>query len=177
MSEKIKAALQRLHYFSYSYRLIQFWAPVQSGDKIYLTVANQPFGLSKLHKGLCSYRRLCLSSILSIPIHMNELGGEEEHNLGPIARTFRRGLHEFCNDVSFYRTEEYSLRDYAVEYGVKNYWALPLFERTGIQRIGVLEILSTGYLDHGLLSRFVDPLEVSLICPFILSIEAADSSF
>ncbi|XP_019152105.1 PREDICTED: protein NLP6-like [Ipomoea nil] len=134
LKEKIKSALQLLD-LSYFPTLVQFWAPKIIKDQCHLTTSDQPFGLTVLRKGLCSYRKLCVG--------YEYFAGEElEGNLGPPGRVFRNGFDEFCPDVRFYDKEDYPLRESALGCGIGGSLALPVFEATGERCIGVLEFVT-----------------------------------
>nr|GMD69627.1 protein NLP7-like isoform X1 [Ipomoea batatas] len=134
LKEKIKSALQLLD-LSYFPTLVQFWAPKIIKDQCHLTTSDQPFGLTVLRKGLCSYRKLCVG-------YDCFAGEEPEGNLGPPGRVFRNGFDEFCPDVRFYNKEDYPLRESALGCGIGGFLALPVFEATGERCIGVLEFVT-----------------------------------
>nr|GMD64688.1 protein NLP7-like isoform X2 [Ipomoea batatas] len=134
LKEKIKSALQLLD-LSYFPTLVQFWAPKIIKDQCHLTTSDQPFGLTVLRKGLCSYRKLCVG--------YEYFAGEAlEGNLGPPGRVFRNGVDEFCPDVRFYNKDDYPLREIALGCGIGGFLALPVFEATGERCIGVLEFVT-----------------------------------
>nr|GMD61832.1 protein NLP7-like isoform X2 [Ipomoea batatas] len=134
LKEKIKSALQLLD-LSYFPTLVQFWAPKIIKDQCHLTTSDQPFGLTVLRKGLCSYRKLCVG-------YDCFAGEAPEGNLGPPGRVFRNGFDEFCPDVRFYNKEDYPLRESALGCGIGGFLALPVFEATGERCIGVLEFVT-----------------------------------
>lgn len=157
IKEKIKATLQNVCFSPYhnkpqnSYCLIQFWAPVQAaGNVIYLTTANQSFGLTNLHKGLCSYRRHCVSTML-LPVHVDQLDDEEKlTDFGPISRAFRQGRGGWKVD-SAYNTRIL---------GGKIHTVWPLLNEVRNECIGVLEILSSKHFSSFLVYDLVDQLKV-----------------
>ncbi|KAI3470610.1 hypothetical protein Pfo_027273 [Paulownia fortunei] len=112
---------------------LHFWAPtITENQQEFLDTSDLPFGLSVLRKGLCFFRRHCLS-------HRYCVDGE---SCGPPGRVFRRRFPEFCPDVDCYSVEEFELKGFAVAAGVRGYLSLPVFEPDWQCCIGVLEILT-----------------------------------
>ena len=144
--------------------LIQLWAPVWIANRKYLTTADQPFGIGNGHKGLLSYRKLCLEKIL-IPVFVDELS-DEVHNLGVVGRVFRYGVRESCSDICYYLSKEFLKLDCALELGLKCCLAVPLFESVddGHCCIGVLEMVSTESLDN---YGFIFDFDVRLLKVFL----------
>nr|XP_016490688.1 PREDICTED: uncharacterized protein LOC107810424 [Nicotiana tabacum] len=91
IKERVKIALQRVEKLSCNY-LIQFWASIVIYGQTFLTTSDQPFGLTRLDGGLCSYRHKCLSR--AIPVELKN-GTQCENDLGPPGRVFKYR----CNTV------------------------------------------------------------------------------
>ncbi|KAL3499016.1 hypothetical protein ACH5RR_041748 [Cinchona calisaya] len=128
--------------------LLQFWKPtVELGGRTVLATAAQPFGLGHFYKGLCRYRKRCLN-------HSYDVFCPFGCRLGPPSRVFENGIPEFCPNIKAYTTDEFPLRDYAInECGIQGYWALPLFLRgKGRCVVGVLEFVALNcdkfYVEH-----------------------------
>ncbi|KAL3499026.1 hypothetical protein ACH5RR_041758 [Cinchona calisaya] len=132
--------LQRVK-FGMNSLLLQFWKPtVERGGRTVLATAAQPFGLGHFYKGLCRYRKRCLNHIYDVFYPFDVQGCR----LGPPSRVFENGIPEFCPNIEAYTTDEFPLRDYAInKCGIQEYWALPLFLRGDMHRvIGVLEFVA-----------------------------------
>ncbi|KAL0382816.1 UNVERIFIED_CONTAM: protein NLP7 [Sesamum calycinum] len=137
--EKIKLILNeiRSNRCRYSF-LVQFWAPkVVPGGSCCLTTSYQPFALSGdgLYKGLCWWRKTCMEHVY----YVGEGANEEE--VGPPGRVFRNWHPESSPDLRLYSITEHPLRDQAVGCGLKGYMALPVFDLSRAQCLGVLELL------------------------------------
>ncbi|KAL3512378.1 hypothetical protein ACH5RR_025095 [Cinchona calisaya] len=141
IKDKVKIALQHVD-LSYNVSILaQFWVPVTAGGRQFLITSDQPFGLTSLRKGLCCYRKYCLNYSYCI-----SGGGSESavSSTGPPSRVFVRGLPEYSPNVEFYSNiKEYHLRDEAMRRRIKNYMAVPVFDPTSQDCIGVLELVST----------------------------------
>ncbi|XP_075078301.1 protein NLP7 isoform X2 [Nicotiana tabacum] len=138
IKEKITSALKNAYISdNFGCWLVQFWAPITTNDQIFLTTCDLPFGLTKLHEGLCFYRSECLK--FRIPIITD--CSENEYRLGPAGRVFQHGLPEMSPDVSRHSANDYPQHDLAAAAGLGNYLAVPIFEPLSNQCIGVLEII------------------------------------
>ncbi|XP_075078299.1 protein NLP7 isoform X2 [Nicotiana tabacum] len=138
IKEKIASALKNAYISdNFGCWLVQFWAPVTSKDHIFLTTCDLPFGLTKLHEGLCFYRSECLK--VRIPIVTDS--SENEYRLGPTGRVFKHGLPEMSPDVSRYSVADFPQHGSALTAGLGNYLAVPVFEPLSNECAGVLEII------------------------------------
>ncbi|KAL3512366.1 hypothetical protein ACH5RR_025083 [Cinchona calisaya] len=63
VKSKIGAALESIDFWHLWAILAQFWTPVRvgNGSRLLLKTTDQPFGMINLMRGLCSYRKFCLS--------------------------------------------------------------------------------------------------------------------
>ncbi|XP_060216171.1 protein NLP7-like isoform X2 [Lycium barbarum] len=153
VKERIKSILEKI--LSKNVCLLQLWAPIKVNGWSYLSTADQPFALcDKLDKGLCSYRRLRLDTL--IPIDINNV--EVEGLLGPIGREFRSGLLEFSPDVRSYSAGEFPLLEAAIRLGIRRYWAWPLFKPLDQHCLGVLEIAFTDPTSYS--ARFLKEMDM-----------------
>ncbi|CDO98518.1 unnamed protein product [Coffea canephora] len=160
VKDKIKIALQHVDLLYNRAMLAQFWVPVMIGGRRFLKSSDQPFGLTCLRKGLCSYRKLCLNYYyctdntcssdggaddVDVDVDRNGGGGVRESVLltGPPSRVFLRGLPEYSPNVEFYADSEYALRDKAMGRKISDYMAVPVFDPNSRECIGVIELLST----------------------------------
>ncbi|GAA0153394.1 hypothetical protein LIER_11643 [Lithospermum erythrorhizon] len=128
--KKIQSALQLIENLRFA-TLVQFWAPITAEGQRLLVTSDFPFGLSSLHKGLCSFRKHSFGYCYNI-----------DTGDGPPGRVFLHGLPEFSPDVALYLNEEYALRDHAIQCGVWGYLALPVFEPHTQDCVGVLEFVT-----------------------------------
>nr|XP_027125161.1 protein NLP6-like isoform X2 [Coffea arabica] len=160
VKDKIKIALQHVDLLYNRAMLAQFWVPVMIGGRRFLKSSDQPFGLTCLRKGLCSYRKLCLNyyyctdntcssdggaDYVDVDVDWNGGGGVRESVLltGPPSRVFLRGLPEYSPSVEFYADSEYPLRDEAMGRKISDYMAVPVFDPNSRECIGVIELVST----------------------------------
>ncbi|XP_070018836.1 protein NLP7-like isoform X1 [Nicotiana sylvestris] len=138
IKEKIASALKNAYISdNFGCWLVQFWAPVTTKDQVFLTTCDLPFGLTKLHEGLCFYRSECLK--FRIPIVTD--CSENEYRLGPTERVFKHGLPEMSPDISRYSVADFPQHGSALIAGLGNYLAVPVFEPLSNERAGVLEII------------------------------------
>ncbi|KAL0340573.1 UNVERIFIED_CONTAM: protein NLP5 [Sesamum radiatum] len=122
--------------------MVPFWAPkVVPRGSWCLTTSDQPFALGTygLSKGLCWYRKICMD-------HAYYLGeGAKEDEVGPPGRVFLTGYPESSPDLRLYSTKEHPLRDVLVSCGLRGFLALPVFDFSRTQCLGVLELLNIDY--------------------------------
>ncbi|KAM7491491.1 hypothetical protein LguiA_034412 [Lonicera macranthoides] len=95
--------------------LIQFWVPTTSvGGRCVLATSNQPFGLYKIERVLCEYRKHSMSHEFNVfQDDEDEFGG----NL--IGRVFRHKQMESTTDWGSCTTKDYPLRDFALKCGIR----------------------------------------------------------
>ncbi|KAL3512361.1 hypothetical protein ACH5RR_025078 [Cinchona calisaya] len=193
---KAKVALQHIN-LSYNFSILaQFWEPTIVGHQRLLSTSDQPFGLTYLSKGLCSYRKRCLNYLYSCDtnsaVKLRIDGGERRGSdsvTGPPSRVFLHGWPEYSPNVELYSDEEYPLRNEAIRCKIKSYMAVPLFDLTSIRCIGVLELISTAAsrrreMDNpayifGLISTALQGVELrssKFTCHFNMEMDLAKSS-
>ncbi|CAL5441001.1 unnamed protein product [Camellia sinensis] len=116
--------------------LVQFWKVIEIGGKRLLTIRHQPFGLSNIDEGLCLYRLMSLDNECYVD-------GESEEDLGLLNRVFRHQQEESTPNVRYYSCKEYPQRDHAIVCNIWGSRAIPLFEPSRQDCVGVLEIVTT----------------------------------
>ncbi|KAH6798352.1 hypothetical protein C2S51_034836 [Perilla frutescens var. frutescens] len=141
IKEKIEDFMKQIpvRYWIPSYWMVQFWAPKMGQDMCYLETSDQPYAVGCLARGLASFRKECIKHHYFV----DEETKEEE--LGPPGRVFRNGHPESTPDLYLYSTKEFSRRNYAVHCGLKEYFALPVFEKLESECVGVLEVVGLDY--------------------------------
>ncbi|GJX10288.1 NIN-like protein [Tanacetum coccineum] len=132
--EKIRAALKLLT-FREEHVLVQFWSPRVVGKHQLLTTADQPFGLGVIDEELCSYRRDSEQIVFLVD------KDDEEEDISPPARVFRRGLPEWTSDLTNYRPKDFLQQECAICCNLHGYLALPVFDSTTGFCVGVIELL------------------------------------
>ncbi|KAL3512364.1 hypothetical protein ACH5RR_025081 [Cinchona calisaya] len=157
VKSKIGAALESIDFWHLWAILAQFWTPVRvgNGSRLLLKTTDQPFGMTNLLRGLCSYRKFCLS--YSYVAYGDEDAGEEQEQeqeqepefrrqvKGPPSRVFLTGLPEYSPNIEFYSTEEFPMKDDAISRQIRYYLAVPVFGPGSHDCIGVLELLWRPY--------------------------------
>nr|GEV24573.1 hypothetical protein [Tanacetum cinerariifolium] len=131
---KIRAALKLLT-FREEHVLVQFWSPRVVGKHQLLTTADQPFGLGVIDEELCSYRRDSEQIVFLVD------KDDEEEDISPPARVFRRGLPEWTSDLTNYRPKDFLQQECAICCNLHGYLALPVFDSTTGFCVGVIELL------------------------------------
>ncbi|KAL2512534.1 Protein NLP2 [Abeliophyllum distichum] len=116
--------------------LIQIWVPIKRGGRHFLTTYNQPFSLNSNSKSLAEYRDVSSKYQFAAEEDSKEL-------VGLPGRVFLNKLPEWTPDVRFFKREEYPRIDHAQQYNVSGSLALPVFERSSGNCLGVVEILTT----------------------------------
>ncbi|KAL2537924.1 Protein NLP2 [Forsythia ovata] len=116
--------------------LIQIWVPIKRGGRHFLTTYNQPFSLNSNSKGLAEYRGVSRNYQFAAEEDSKEL-------VGLPGRVFLNKLPEWTPDVRFFKREEYPRVEHAQQYKVSGSLALPVFERSSGNCLGVIEILTT----------------------------------
>ncbi|XP_028052393.1 protein NLP7-like [Camellia sinensis] len=116
--------------------LVQFWKVIEIGGKRLLTIQHQPFSLSYIDEGLCLYRLMSLDNECYVD-------GESEEDLGLLNRVFRHQQEESTPNVRYYSCKEYPQRDHAIVCNIWGSRAIPLFEPSRQDCVGVLEIVTT----------------------------------
>ncbi|KAI8569814.1 hypothetical protein RHMOL_Rhmol02G0305800 [Rhododendron molle] len=90
-------------------------------------------------RGLCDYRLVSKD----YKFYADAESGEEE--LGLPGRVFLQKLPESAPSVKYYSEKEYPQRDDALRCNINGSWALPVFEHSSHNCVGVLEIVSLYY--------------------------------
>lgn len=144
-----------------TYCMVQFWAPKMVEGRCCLETSDQPYCLTYLAKGLISFRKKCIKHHYCVDEQANE--GE----LGPPGRVFRNGLPELFLDLFLYSTKEFPMRSHAVQCGLRNYFALPVFdEHQQFNKhgcVGVLEFIGFEYFrEVGCIIIALEVLSLSL---------------
>ncbi|CAA2968586.1 NLP2-like isoform X1 [Olea europaea subsp. europaea] len=135
-----KRLVQAIEYLRDSTRdrdvLIQIWVPIKRGGRHVLTTYNQPFSLNSNSKSLAEYRDVSRNY---------QFAAEEDSKdlVGLPGRVFLNKLPEWTPDVRFFKREEYPRVDHAQQHNVSGSLALPVFERSSGNCLGVVEILTT----------------------------------
>nr|GEU58792.1 hypothetical protein [Tanacetum cinerariifolium] len=136
IKEKIRAALKLLT-FRYEHVLVQFWSARDVGRHKLLTTIDQPFGVGVIDDGLHSYRRESERNLYLVD------KDDEEQDISPPARVFRRGVPEWSSDLTNYRPEDFPQQDSAIRCNLHGYLALPVFDSVTSLCVGVLELLTS----------------------------------
>ncbi|GKC86571.1 NIN-like protein [Tanacetum coccineum] len=136
IKEKIRAALKLLT-FRVEHVLVQFWSARDVGRHKLLTTVDQPFGVGVNDDGLYSYRRESEQNLYLVD------KDDEEQDISPPARVFRRGVPEWSSDLTNYRPEDFSQQDSAIRCNLHGYLALPVFDSVTSLCVGVLELLTS----------------------------------
>ncbi|KAD2002366.1 hypothetical protein R6Q59_004224 [Mikania micrantha] len=130
IKEKIASALKVVK-FRKQHVLVQFWSPIALKTRWLLTTWDQPFGLGTVDEKLCMYR---------IKSEMCAFVVDKDHKekLGLPARVYIQKMPEWKLDVHSQDTC----------YSNHGYIYLPVFESSGNDCVGVLEIItSSSYVD------------------------------
>ena len=114
--------------------LLQFWTPVTTTRGRYLATSDQPFGICGYNRGLCEFRKLSLDYKAYV-----DTGSEKE--LGPIGRVFIKKSKEWLSVEPSCSSEECPRLDDALRCNVQIISAVPMFESSGLDCIGVIEIV------------------------------------
>ncbi|XP_018626476.1 protein NLP6-like isoform X3 [Nicotiana tomentosiformis] len=154
IKERVKIALQHVEKLSCNY-LIQYWASIVIDGQTFLTTSDQPFGLTRLEYGLCSYRKKCLSH--AIPVELKN-GTQCENDFGPPGRVFKHRLPELCTDVKNYSQQEFPLRDDAVAWGIQWCYTVPVFDSSRDTFVGVLELVTSHQTNKWIFQNSVLPI-------------------
>lgn len=136
IKERMTQALRFFKDSTESHVLAQVWAPVKNGGRCVLTTSGQPFVLDPKSNGLYQYRMVSLMYVFSVD-------GETNGVLGLPGRVFRQKLPEWTPNVQYYSSEEFPRLNHALHYNVRGTLALPVFEPSGQNCIGVLELIMT----------------------------------
>ncbi|PWA67855.1 NIN-like protein [Artemisia annua] len=134
IEQKIRAALKLLT-FREEHVLIQFWSPRVVGKHQLLTTADQPFGVGVIEVGLLFYRKNSEQNVYLVD------KDDEEEDISPPARVFRRGLPEWTSDLTNYRPKDFLQQECAICCNLHGYLALPVFDSTTGLCVGVIELL------------------------------------
>ncbi|XP_075093607.1 protein NLP6-like isoform X2 [Nicotiana tabacum] len=154
IKERVKIALQHVEKLSCNY-LIQYWASIVIDGQTFLTTSDQPFGLTRLEYGLCSYRKKCLSH--AIPVELKN-STQCENDLGPPGRVFKHRLPELCTDVKNYSQQEFPLRDDAVAWSIQWCYTVPVFDPSRDTFVGVLELVTSHQTNEWIFGNSVLPI-------------------
>ncbi|KAF7151404.1 hypothetical protein RHSIM_Rhsim02G0247800 [Rhododendron simsii] len=90
-------------------------------------------------RGLCDYR------LVSTEYKFYADAESREEELGLPGRVFLQKLPESAPSVKYYSEKEYPQRDLALRCNINGSWALPVFEHSSHNCVGVLEIVSLYY--------------------------------
>ncbi|PWA68930.1 NIN-like protein [Artemisia annua] len=132
--EIIRAVLKQL-VLRAQHVLVQFWSPRVVGKRQILTTLDQPFGFGLPVEELYFYRKESEQNLFLV------CKDDEEQDISPPARVFRRGLPEWTPDVTNYLPKHFPQQDCAIRCNLHGYLALPIFDSTTPLCIGVLELL------------------------------------
>ncbi|CAI9111165.1 OLC1v1011316C1 [Oldenlandia corymbosa var. corymbosa] len=109
--------------------LIQFWNPVRDKDGytvLSLSEADRSPGLGRATTlytgGLHRYRSHSLNQYGCRVVE------DDGSPVGPFGRVLKQNFPEYCPNIECYSTQEFPLRGFAITCGIKQYWALPLYE-------------------------------------------------
>ena len=136
IKEKMTQALRFLKDSTEQHVLAQVWVPVKNGGRCVLTTSGQPFVLDPKTNGLYQYRMVSA-------MYMFSVDGETDGDLGLPGRVFRQKLPEWTPNVQYYSSKEYTRLNHALHYNVRGTLALPVFEPSGQNCVGVLELIMT----------------------------------
>ncbi|GKD78942.1 hypothetical protein Tco_1341563, partial [Tanacetum coccineum] len=137
VNDKTKAALKLLT-FREDRVLVQFWRPHDVGKQQLLTTIDQPYGLGAINEEFYFYRKDSERNAYVI----DKDHEEEEDDLSPPARVFKKGSAEWTSDVTNYLPEYFPQQECAARCGLHGYLALPVFDTSTRSCIGVLELLT-----------------------------------
>ncbi|CAI9102585.1 OLC1v1000876C1 [Oldenlandia corymbosa var. corymbosa] len=156
IKDRIRAALENVDFGYCPSILAQFFAPVVTVDgRRVLKSLNEPFGMTCLGKGLCSYRSLSSNFQYACSLNGNDgrggsrniiasgIRGNSWLAVGPPSRVFVNGSPEYSPDVEFYSDAEYPSRDEILKLAIKKYMAVPVFKNDSRNCVGVLELVSS----------------------------------
>ncbi|GKC15065.1 NIN-like protein [Tanacetum coccineum] len=135
--DKIKAALKLLALRKPDV-LVQFWSPRVVGKQHQLTTIDQPFGFGICDERLISYRWDSECKIYDV-----DKDYDEEEDVSPLVRVFRKGLPEWSLDVTNYLPKHFPQQECAIRCNLHGYLALPVFDPTTRLRVGVIELLTS----------------------------------
>ena len=175
--DKIKSAFSKV---SNSKELIvQFWAPVTSGNRRVLLTSGQPFAVSDFGEGLEEYRGRCVGYECSIDVNNNKVIKDEieqqgdRHPMtmisGPPTNAFLNRLPEAVLDTKNHR--EGSLMRYASDCGLWTSYTLPIGcpSQYYSSCIGVVECSSISSINLEIVNTMNRALEVCM-CSELLSV-------
>lgn len=115
VKEYLKSVLCNAECTKCSNFLIQFWVPTSKvGGRCVLT-SNQPFGLHRIERGLCEYRKHCMG--LEFNEEEDESGGGSQ-----IGQVFRHKQKKYTEILGSCTTKGHPLRFFARKCGIKNLW-------------------------------------------------------
>ncbi|PWA65688.1 NIN-like protein [Artemisia annua] len=136
IKEKIRAALKLLT-FRDEHVLVQFWSASDVGKHKLLTTIDQPFGVGVIDEGLYTYRRESERNLFLVD------KDDEEQDISPPARVFRRGVPEWSSDLTNYKANDFPQHESAIRCNLHGYLALPVFDSVTSLCVGVLELLTS----------------------------------
>ncbi|CAI9111163.1 OLC1v1011314C1 [Oldenlandia corymbosa var. corymbosa] len=106
--------------------LVQLWNPVKDScrkTRITLSAPNQSIGFGRITRdndGLFRFRSYCLDDFTVV---------EDDGNpVSPFGRVWKQKFPEYCPNIECYSTQEFPPREFSIACGIKQYWALPLYE-------------------------------------------------
>ncbi|PWA78190.1 NIN-like protein [Artemisia annua] len=136
--DKIEAALKLL-IFRKPYVLAQFWLQHVIGNDQILTTKDQPYGVGGTDERLLLYRRDSERYLYAV----GKDHEEEEGDISPPVRVFRRGLPEWTVDLTNYLPKHFPQQECAIGCDLHGYLALPVFDLTTRSCVGVIELLTS----------------------------------
>nr|GEV50536.1 hypothetical protein [Tanacetum cinerariifolium] len=135
--DQIEAALKLLS-FRKPYVLAQFWLHQVIGIDQILTTKDQPYGVGERDARLLLYRRDSERYLYVV-----DKDHEEEEDISPPVRVFRRGLPEWTLDLTNYLPKHFPQQECAISCYLHGYLALPVFDLTTRSCVGVIELLTS----------------------------------
>lgn len=177
--DKIKSAFSKV--CNGGELIVQFWAPITSGNRLVLSTSGQPFAVSVFSEGLEEYRGRCMG--YECNIDMNNDNNKvikddiEQHQdrhpmtmiSGPPTNAFLNRLPEAVLDTKNHR--EGSLMRYASDCGLWTSYTLPIGcpSQYHSSCIGVVECSSMSSINLEIVNTMKRALEVCM-CSELLSV-------
>ncbi|KAI8569827.1 hypothetical protein RHMOL_Rhmol02G0306700 [Rhododendron molle] len=129
--------------------LVQFWTATRTLEgRTLLTTQFQPFALGRTSPDLDQRNRLCSYRMGMCREYNNSYADAEcaEELLGLPGRVFLHQFPESTPDVKLYTLKEYPQRDLALRCWIGSSVAVPVFEHSSHNCVGVLEIVSQEFM-------------------------------
>ena len=176
--DKIKSAFSKVN--NGGELIVQFWAPVTSGNRRVLSTSGQPFAVSDFGEALLEYRRRCMGYECDIDMnnHNKVIKDDiEQHQdrhpmtmiSGPPTNAFLNRLPEAVLDTKNHR--EGLLMRYASDCGLWTSYTLPIGcpSQYHSSCIGVVECSSISSINLEIVNTMKRALEVCM-CSELLSV-------